>query len=148
MSLREKIDNEFKQAFKSKSPDLATLRLIKNSIHLSEKEKKEELNNDEIIIILKKEKKLRLEAISSYKKAKRKDRLEDERKELKIIRSFLPEELSSDAIRRKVKLAISQLNVKGVEGMGKIMGKVMPEIGTSADGNKVSKIVKEELSKD
>ena len=70
-----------------------------------------------------------------------------EESELAIIKKFLPEQLSDEQLRGLVAEVISEIGNPGPSGFGKIMGAVMAKTKGAADGNAVSRVVKEELSK-
>ena len=104
MSLREKIIEQFNTALKNKSRTLvSTLRLILAAIKDSDIAnrkggKKEDVNDAGILKVLKKMKKQRKDSIDLYKKGGRQELLEAEEAEIKIIDSFLPKELSEEAV--------------------------------------------------
>lgn len=143
-----KIDEDLKNAAKSKDTETVTvLRGLKSAIHNKEIEKKKELSEDEVIEVLKAEAKQRKDSISEFKKGSRDDLVKKEEAELKIIEKYLPEMMADEEIEKKVIEAIKKTGASGPEDMGKVMGAVMSKLKGQADGNKVSAIVKKELSK-
>ena len=58
----------------------------------------------------------------------------------------MPEQMSEDEIREEAKKAIAEIGAKDIKEMGKVLGALMPKLKGRADGQTVSKIVKEELS--
>ena len=149
--LEKQISQAFLEAYKAKDElVISTLRMIKAAIANKKIEKliakDEEIADDEVLAVLKSEVKKRLDSIESYKAGNRNDLAEVERKELEVISKFLPEQLSEEAVRVAVKKVIAELGNPGMAGFGKIMGAVMAETKGAADGNVVSKIVKEELA--
>ena len=109
MSLREKINEQFNTALKSKNKTLiSTLRLVlaaikERDIANRSAEKKEGINDDEILKVLQKMKKQRHESADLYKKGERMELLKIEENEIKIIDSFLPKQLSEEKQKKFVK---------------------------------------------
>ena len=152
MSLREKINEQFNSALKSKNRTLvSTLRLILAAIKERDianrtAEKKEDVKDSEIIKVLRKMKKQRQDSVELYKQGKRQELLEIEEEEIKIIDSFLPKQLSEDETKKICKEAIESLGVSSIKDMGKIMGSLKQKYSDSIDFSKVNLIVKDLLS--
>jgi len=153
MSLREKISEQFNSALKSKNKTLvSTLRLvlaaIKDKDIANRTEKKKEIaKDDEIIKILLKMKKQRQDSADLYKKGQRTDLLEAEELEIKIIDSFLPQQLNEEETKKVCKEAIEKLGASSIKDMGKIMGLLKQKHSQSIDFSKANIIVKELLNK-
>ena len=153
MSLREKITEQFNSALKSKNKTLvSTLRLVLAAIKDKDianrtDEKKEIAKDDEIIKILLKMKKQRQDSADLYKKGQRKDLLEAEESEIKIIDSFLPQQLNEEETKKVCKEAIEKLGASNMKDMGKIMGLLKQKYSQSINFSKVNIIVKELLNK-
>ena len=152
MSLREKINEQFNAALKSKNKTLvSTFRLIlaaitERDIANRTSEKKEVVKDAEIIKVLLKMKKQRQDSVELYKKGERQELLEAEEAEIKIIDSFLPKQLSEDETKKICKEAIESLGVSSIKDMGKIMGSLKQKYPDSIDFSKVNLIVKGLLS--
>ena len=153
MSLREKINQQFNVALKSKEKTLiSTLRLILAAIKdrdIASRAggKKEEIKDDEIIKVLQKMKKQRKDSVDLYKKGERLELLKAEEDEIKIIDSFLPSQLSEEETKEICKETIKSLNATSIKDMGKIMGSLKKKYSSSIDFSKVNIIVKELLNK-
>jgi len=153
MSLREKISEQFNSALKSKNKTLvSTLRLvlaaIKDKDIANRTEKKKEIaKDDEIIKILLKMKKQRQDSADLYKKGQRTDLLEAEELEIKIIDSFLPQQLNEEETKKVCKEAIEKLGASSIKDKGKIMGLLKQKHSQSIDFSKANIIVKELLNK-
>ena len=152
MSLREKINQHFNAALKSKNKIvISTLRLVLASIKESDianrtKEKKETINDAEIIKVLRKMRKQRQESADLYKKGQRPELLKVEEKEIKIIDSYLPKQISEEETKKICKEAIEALGASSIKDMGKIMGLLKKKYSDSIDFSKVNSIVKGLLS--
>ena len=152
MSLREKINEQFNTALKSKNKTLvSTLRLVLAAIKEGDiasrtSEKKEAVKDPEIIKILRKMKKQRQESAVLYKKGERKELSEAEEAEIKIIDEFLPKQLSEDETKKICKEVIESIGTSSIKDMGKIMSSLKQKYPDSIDFAKVNVIVKELLN--
>ena len=152
MSLREKINEQFNTALKSKNKTLiSTLRLIlaavkERDIANRAGEKKEEVKDAEIIKVLRKMKKQRQDSSALYEKGERKELQEAELAEIKIIDAFLPKQLSEEETKKVCKETIESLGATSMKDMGKIMGSLKQKYSDSIDFSKVNLIVKGLLS--
>ncbi len=152
MSLRKKINEQFNSALKNKNKGLiSTMRLILAAI--KERDianrsggKKEEVQDPEIIKVLIKMKKQRQDSADLYKKGNRKELLEIEESEIKIIDTFLPKQLSEEETKKICKEVIESLGASSLKDMGKIMGTLKQKYSDSLDFSKVNVIVKGLLS--
>ena len=152
MTLREKINEQFNTALKSKNKNLvSTYRLILTAIKERDianrtSEKKEAVKDVEIIKVLRKMKKQRQDSAELYKRGERQELLEVEEAEIKIIDSFLPKQLNEDETKKICKEAIESLGASSIKDMGKIMGQIKQKYSDSVDFSKVNTIVKGLLS--
>ena len=152
MSLRKKINEQFNTALKNKNKSLiSTFRLIlaaikERDIANRSDGKKEEVKDPEIIKVLRKMKKQRQDSAELYKKGERKELLEVEESEIKIIDTFLPKQLSEEDTKKICKEVIESLGASTPKDMGKIMGTLKQKYSDSIDFSKVSVILKGLLS--
>ena len=152
MSLREKINEQFKIALKSKNKTLvSTLRLVLAAIKEGDianrtSEKKEIVKDMEIIKILRRMKKQRQESADLYKKGGRQELLEAEESEIKIIDMFLPKQLNEEETKTICKNIIESLEATSVKDMGKIMGSLKQKYSGSIDFSKANTIIKDMLN--
>ena len=148
MSLREKINQQFNVALKSKDKKMvSTLRLILAAIKERDianrtKEKKDVVQDSEIIKVLRKMKKQRQDSVVLYKKGERRELLEAEEAEIKIIDTFLPKQLNEEETKKICKETIESLGASSIKDMGKIMGTLKQKYSDSIDFSKVNIIVK------
>ena len=148
MSLREKINEQFNTALKSKNKTLiSTLRLISAAIKERDianrtSEKKEVVKDSEIVKVLRKMKKQRQESADLYQKGGRQELSHLEESEIKIIDSFLPKQLTEEETKKICKEAIESLEASSIQDMGKIMGFLKQKYSDSIDFSKANTIVK------
>ena len=152
MSLREKINEQFNAALKSKNKTLiSTLRLIlaaikERDIASRTAEKKEAVKDPEIIKVLRKMKKQRQDSVVLYNKGERQELLEAEEAEIKIIDTFLPKQLGEEETKKICKEIIKSVGASSMKDMGKIMGSLKQKYSDTIDFSKVNIIVKGLLS--
>jgi uncharacterized protein YqeY len=151
MSLVDKIKEEFQKAMAAKDElKVSTLRMLRAAIQNLEidlRAKKKEMTEESILEVISREVKRRKESIEAFIKGLRQDLADKELKELEILLSYLPEQLSDEKIREVVQKKIKEIDAIGPSDFGKVMGQVSKETKGKADGNRVSQIVKEELGK-
>ena len=145
--LEEKILNDYKEAMKArdtlKSSVLSFLRA--DMINLAIAKKKKVLDDSEVISVIKKQIKQRQDSIEQFKNGNRPDMADKETRELEILKSYLPPELSVDEVKKIIEEVISATGAKEMKDMGKVMKEVTAQIAGRADGKLVSDLVKEIL---
>ena len=153
MSLKDKIETNYKNSLKSKNKlQISTYRLILSAIKDQDivnrsGPNKKETDDDDIKKLLKKMIKQRAESIEIYKRGNRQDLLEVEQKEHEIISSFLPKQLSEEETKSICNEMIKKLNAGTLKEMGKIMGALKEEYSDNLDFSKAGSYLKEILNK-
>jgi hypothetical protein len=153
MSLKDKIETNYKNSLKSKDKlQISTYRLILSAIKDQDivnrsGPNKKETDDDDIKKLLKKMIKQRAESIEIYKKGNRQDLLEVEQKEHEIISSLLPKQLSEEETKSICNEMIKKLNAGTIKEMGKIMGALKKEYSDNLDFSKAGSYLKEILNK-
>lgn len=143
----QKLDIELKEALKARDEiKLSTLRMIKASLKNREIEKMSSLSGDDIITVLSTLSKQRRESIEQYTAASRPDLAEKEEKELRIIQTFLPKQLSTEELDEIILEAIKESGAASASDIGKVMKIVSPKTKGQADGKTVNNRVKEILT--
>ncbi|MBI2082053.1 MAG: GatB/YqeY domain-containing protein [Deltaproteobacteria bacterium] len=146
MSIQEELKKGAIAAAKSKDQiKLDTIRMASSAIKYKEIEKRGVLNEDEIQRVLATLCKQRRESIEQFEKGGRKDLVEKEKRELEILKAFLPPELPEEEIRKKVKEIIGSMGATSPKDIGKVMRVLMKELAGQADGSVVGKIVQDLL---
>ena len=153
MSLRDKIDTDYKNALKSKDKiQISTYRLILSGIKdlvISNRSgpNKKDINDEDIKKLLKKMIKQRSESIDIYKKNNRKDLLEVEEKESEILSGYLPKQLSEEETKKICTQIISKLGASSIKDIGKVMEELRKQYADSLDFSKAGSLLKELLNK-
>jgi len=154
--LKQKIHDDITTALKAGDNFvLTTLRMTFSAITSKEKEKRyklslkkdPELTDEEIITVLSSEIKKRKDAIVLYEKGNRPELADKEKKEIEILKKYLPEQIPAEELKKIIEESINIAGAKEMKDMGKVMADLNPKIKGRADAGEVSKIVKELLSK-
>lgn len=163
--LKEKIEADFKKAFKEGDKErLSVLRILKSEITNKQKEKRYKLSQEEpelspqeleeksslkdeeirevVFSLVKKSK----QAVEEFKKGEREDLVEKEEREIEILSEYLPEQLSEEEITKIAQNVIKEVGAENMKDMGKVMNELMSRAKGKAEGSKVAKVVKDLLS--
>ena len=152
MSLKNTIENEYKNALKLKDKNkISTYRLILSSIKdldIANRSgpNKKDTDDEDIKKLLKKMVKQRAESIEIYKKNNRTDLLEVEQNEYEILTSFLPKQMSEEDTKKLCAELIAKLGASSIKDMGKIMGELKKSNSDEIDFSKAGSIIKELLN--
>ena len=147
MEFKNKVNQEMILAAKATDKiRLSALRLLKNGMHNREIDLKRELNEAEFLQLLSGMVKQRRDSIEQFEKGGRPDLVEKEEAELKVIREFMPAEMSEKELDAIIAEAIRESGAAGVRDMGKVMKILMPKVAGKADGKSVGEKVKLILS--
>ena len=147
MSIKDTIQADIIVAMKARdSEKLGTLRLLSAAIKQREVDTQTTLDDAAVIAVIEKACKQRRESISQYQQANRMDLVEAEQKELDIISTYLPAQMSDEEIADEVSQAITQVGASSMQDMGKVMGVLKTKLSGKADMGKVSALIKVRLS--
>lgn len=148
MALKERLQEDWKQALKSKDKLKAdTISMAKAAILLVEKTDGSKLEDEAIIDVIAKEVKMRREAVLEFEKGNRQDLVDKTNTEIEILLEYLPQQLNEEEIEEIVRMAVNETGSNSIKDMGKVMAAVTPRTKGRADGKLVSTIVKQFLSK-
>ncbi len=141
--LKEQLLNDMKSAMRDKDEiKKNTVQMVRAAILQVEKDKGIELDDVQIIDIIAKESKKRKDAAVDFEKSGREDLIEKNQKELEILATYLPKQLSKDEIAEVVKGVISKVGATSIKEMGAVMKAAKEEMGASADGKTINEVVK------
>ena len=146
MSLKEKLLSNMKEAMKSKdSVKLGTVRGVISAVKNQEIDLKKELSEEEILTIVSREVKKRKEAAVLYEKGNRPELKDKEIQEMKILQTYLPEQVSEKDLRRRIQEVIAETGAEGMKDFGKIMKTLVPEFKGKADNSLIKELANEYL---
>ena len=147
MPLKKQIEDKLNEALKAKDKNTyPTLRLIVSAIKDAEiagrSKGQKGIKDSDITGILKKMIKQRNESCEVYKKAGRTELLESEKKEINVINTFLPKQLSEEETKKICEEVIKSVGASSMKDMGKVMGALKSKHADTLDFSKVSGIIK------
>ena len=152
MSLREKIESDYKNALKSKDKNkISTYRLILSGIkdldiNNRSGPNKKDTDDEDIKKLLKKMIKQRSESIEVYKKNNRNDLLEIEENEVNVLSEYLPKQMSEEETISICKKIIEKTGANSIKEMGKVMGELKQNYSDTIDFSKAGALIKDLLS--
>ena len=147
MSLKEKLVADMKERMKAKdAPALDCIRMVLAAIKNKELEKRAELADADVMAVLQTLAKQRQESIDMYRQGGRPELAAKEETELRLIQSYLPQQLSDGELAKLVAEAIAETGAAKPADMGRVMKALQPKVAGRADGRRVSEAVKKTLA--
>jgi len=146
MSLKDRLQQEMKDAMRGgDKPRLGVIRLILAAIKQREVDERIELDDAQITVVLDKMSKQRRDSLEQYEKAGRDDLAAQEKFELEVLKTYLPEQLDDAEIDSLIGAAIAATGAAGMKDMGKVMGQLKSKLQGRADMGMVSARIKARL---
>ena len=146
MTLSERITNDLKEAMKSKdSFRLSVIRMVKGAMQLAKPNPREELTDDDVITVISKQIKMRNDSIKEFEAAGRSDLVEQNKKEIEILNTYMPKQLSEEELTEIIDKVFEEVKPTSQKDMGLIMKNISPLVKGKADMSLVNKLVKERL---
>ena len=152
MSVKERINNDLKAAllggdhFKCDVLRAVKAVILNEEVALGKRE--EGLEDSIVEQLVAKEIKKRNESAEIYNQAGRKELADKELSEVEILSHYLPPQLSEEEILKIIESLVSKLEIKDQSGMGQLIGLVKKQLGNSADGSVIAKLVKRVIEKE
>jgi len=144
--LTDQIRADFETALKKRDETgKSVLRLTLSVLKNKEIDKKDTLTDKEAVAVLRKEVKKRKESIEAFAQGNRPELVRKEKEELAVLDKYLPQEMGEEELGKIVQEAISQVQAKGTQDFGKVMGMVMGKVKGQVEGDKVAGEVKKNL---
>ena len=113
---------------------------------VAQKKREEGLSDADIEKVLIREVKKRAESAAIYDGAERSELAQQERAESKVLEAYLPEQVSEADIKAAVDEAVVATGATSAAQMGQVIGAVKSQLGNSADGGTIARLVKEALA--
>ncbi len=146
MSLKDKLMLDLKEAMKEKDTIRKnTVQLVRSGVLQIEKDKKVELDDEGVLDVISKELKKRRDSMPDFVKSGRQDLIDNLNKEIEVLLTYLPKQLTEDEIRAIVEEAVKETGAATMKDMGKVMANVTPKVKGRADNKIVSGLVKQML---
>lgn len=145
--LKIKLQDDLKEAMKNKDNfKRDAIRFLMSALKQIEVDERKELSDSDIIKIIQKSLKQRDDAATAFKEADRIDLYDKEMAEAAILKSYLPQQLSDEALKVIVQKHIQSSGATSLKEIGKIMAGVLAECEGVADGKRINAIAKELLA--
>ena len=146
MTLVEQITKDLTTAMKEQNKfTLSVLRMLKSALQLEKISKNHDLSDDEALMVIKKQVKMRKDSIDEFTKLNKTDEIENLNKEVEVLSSYLPEELSEEQVDKILDEVFEELKPTSIKDMGGVMKVATERMGASADMKLVSTKVRERL---
>ena len=147
MSLKEKLNEDLKQAMRDKEVvKRDSIRAINTMIKQIEVDERRVLDDAEVIKLVQRGIKQREEAISQYSAASRNDLVEKEQSQIDVFMIYLPKQLNDEELEAGMKDIIQEVKAESIKDMGKVMGAASKKFAGVADGKRINEMVKKLLS--
>ena len=147
MSLKEKLNEDLKQAMRDKEiVKRDSIRAINTMIKQIEVDERRVLDDAEVIKLVQRGIKQREEAISQYSAAKRDDLVEKEQSQIDVFMIYLPKQLNDEELEAGMRDVIQEVKAESIKDMGKVMGAASKKFAGVADGKRINEMVKKLLS--
>ena len=145
--LEDKIMADFKESMKAKDQlRTQTISFLRSELkYYAIDKKKDKLDDPDVAVVLKKLIKQRQDSIVQFEKGQRMDLAEKEKKELAILKAYLPQEMSEGDLGRIVDEVLKTMGTVTMKDMGRVMKEVMAKTEGRADGKLTSDTVRKKL---
>ena len=146
MGLKEQLTEDMKQAMRAKDKNrLSAIRMVRGAVRDKEINSQVELDDDGVLEVIASQIKKRKDALEQLRKSDRDDLVEVEMAQINTLQDFLPAQLSPEEMEVVVTEAIEELGATSMRDMGKVMGKLVPQLRGKADNSVISQIVRQKL---
>lgn len=146
MVIKEQLRNDMADAMRAGDKEKRdTLRLLLAAIKQVEIDEQTTLSDADVQNVLARQAKQRRESIAEYEAAGRQEQADHENAELEIIESYMPQMMSRQEVEEIASQVVADLGASSPKDMGRVMGRLMPQVKGKADGSMVSEVVRELL---
>lgn len=146
MGLKEQLNEDMKQAMRAKDKNrLSAIRMVRGAVRDREINSQVELDDDGVLEVIASQIKKRKDALEQLRKSDRDDLVEVETAQINTLQEFLPAQLSPAEIEVVVTEVIEELGATSMRDMGKVMGKLVPQLRGKADNSVISQIARQKL---
>jgi len=146
LSIKDVLNEDMKRALKQGEKEkLSVIRMARAAIINEEKNRMHELDDNEVIEVLSREVKKLKENKEEYERLNRPDAAAQLEREIEILLSYLPQQLTEEEIEEIARQIIYEIGANSIKDMGKVMNAIMPKVKGRADGRVVNQIVKKLL---
>jgi uncharacterized protein YqeY len=142
MKLTEQVRADLTESMKARDAEkTSTLRMLQSAFKYSQIEMGHELGDDDALAVIRKAVKQRQDSIDQYTKGNRPELADKERREMEILKTYLPPELSDAELESGLREIVASTGAQSKKDMGKVMKEASARFKGRADGKKVQEIV-------
>ncbi len=146
MTLEEKLKQDLVVAMKEKNKEkLDVIRMVKAAVDLEHINKKCDITDELVLDVLSKQIKMRNDSISEFSKADRTDLVEKTKRELEILLTYMPEQLTEEEVEKVIDEIFSTVKPESARDMGRVMKEATAKLKGKTDMKMVSTKIKERL---
>ena len=146
MTLEEKLKQDLVVAMKEKNKEkLDVIRMVKAAVDLEHINKKCDITDELVVDVLSKQIKMRNDSISEFSKAERTDLVEKTKRELEILLTYMPEQLTEEEVEKVIDEIFSTVKPESARDMGRVMKEATARLKGKTDMKMVSTKIKERL---
>ncbi len=147
MNLNEKLKNDLVIAMKAQDKErLSVIRSIKGALQLESINSKKAIDDEMFISVVAKQIKMRKDSIVEFEKANRTDLKDSYQKEIDVLQTYMPQQLTEEEVNTILDEAINSINPDGMAGLGLVMREVSPKLKGRFDMSKVSDMIKSKIN--
>lgn len=149
MSLEERLDADLHAAIRSgDNVRKLAIRAVKAAISeaMVAGAEARKLTEDEQLGIVIRQIKQRRDSIEDFRRGNRPDLAASEEAELAVLQEYLPPQMDEAEVRRRAELVIAEMGARDLKGMGPVMKRLSADLRGRADGQMISRIVRELLT--
>jgi hypothetical protein len=149
MTLEERLDADLKDAMRSgDNVSKLAIRAVKTAITEAKVSGTEQrsLTDDDVLRIIQKQVKQRRDSVAEFTKGGRSDLVAKEEAEIVVLEKYLPQQMSEDEVRAHAETVIAELGVTDMKGLGPVMKRMTADVRGAADGQVISRVVRELLA--
>ena len=146
MTLKERLNEEMKRAMRAKEVGrLSAIRMVRGAIRDKEINDQMELGDEGVLEVIASQIKKRKDALEQLRQSNRSELIEAEEEQIRVLQEFLPTQLSDSELEALVVQVIQETQATSMRDMGKVMGKLIPQLRGRADNSVVSQRVRQKL---
>lgn len=143
MSVKTRLQDDMKQALRSGDrARLSVVRMALAAIQQREVDERKELDDAELLGVIEKLVKQRQESVEQYRQGGRDDLADKEAAEIEVLKAYLPEPLSEEALSALIDEAVASTGADSMKDMGRVMGFIKSRAAGRVDMSVISARVK------
>jgi uncharacterized protein YqeY len=146
MSLKDRLSEDMKDAMRARDPArLESIRMLRAAIQRREVDARLTLDDDGVLAVLQKQAKQHQDSIAQFEDGGREDLASKEREQLKVLQSYLPEQMDQAEVDRLIAETLQETGAASMKDMGRVMALIKPKLQGRADMGAVSSYIKARL---